>query len=62
MQGLPSEVELSEDSDEGLGHFGEDQDGMLMDAKGPMRLIISDEVKQVVPGESQLPTSLLKKL
>nr|XP_027239584.1 uncharacterized protein LOC113830580 [Penaeus vannamei] len=61
-KGLPSEVELSEDSDEGLGHFGEDQDGMLMDAKGPMRLIISDEVKQVVPGESQLPTSLLKKL
>ncbi|XP_047500438.1 uncharacterized protein LOC125046643 [Penaeus chinensis] len=61
-KGLPSEAELSEDADEGLGHFGEDQEGMLLDAKGPMRLIISDEVKQVVPGESQLPASLLKKL
>lgn len=45
--------------DEGLGGDG----GMAIDGSslGP-RLVIAEEVKQIVPGDAKLPESLLKKL
>ena len=48
------------DEDQGLG---EDELGSVPEvSKDTVRLFISDEVNQIVPGESQLPSQLLKKL
>ncbi|XP_071512918.1 uncharacterized protein [Panulirus ornatus] len=52
---------LDDEVDEGLGG-----DGTLrldkLSSEGSARLVIADEVKKIVPGESQLPPSILKKL
>ncbi|KAK7074054.1 hypothetical protein SK128_007698 [Halocaridina rubra] len=55
------EAILGMDEDQGLG---EDEQGISSPeiSKETMRLVIADEVKQIVPGESQLPPQLLKKL
>lgn len=52
------------DEDEGLGGDGTmalDGSSILSSSGGP-RLVLADEVKRIVPGESQLPESILKKL
>ncbi|KAK8743124.1 hypothetical protein OTU49_001541, partial [Cherax quadricarinatus] len=51
---------LDEETDEGLGNNGISQP--WKSAKTPSCIVIADEVKQIIPGESQLPASLLKKL
>ncbi|XP_050699711.1 NHS-like protein 1 isoform X2 [Eriocheir sinensis] len=56
------------DEDEGLGGEGAmSLDGSPIiasasDLQGAPRLVIADEVKRIVPGESKLPESILKKL
>lgn len=56
------------DEDEGLGGDGAMSldgspiIGSASDLQGAPRLVIADEVKRIVPGESKLPESILKKL
>lgn len=55
------------DEDEGLGGDGAmTLDGSSIvsatDLQGASRLVISEEVKRIVPGEAKLPESILKKL
>ncbi|KAK8743123.1 hypothetical protein OTU49_001541, partial [Cherax quadricarinatus] len=61
-KGCVSDIDmmLDEETDEGLGNNGISQP--WKSAKTPSCIVIADEVKQIIPGESQLPASLLKKL
>lgn len=56
------EVEADMDEDQGLGEDEQPGGSSPEDAKGSPRLYIANEVNQIIPGESQLPPQLLKKL
>ncbi|XP_042227820.1 putative mediator of RNA polymerase II transcription subunit 26 [Homarus americanus] len=56
-----NDMVLEDEADEGLGEDDISRPWKSR-SKGPACLVIADEVKQIIPGESQLPASLLKKL
>lgn len=57
-----SSKELDDDDDDDEEDEGMGGDGTMDSDLQGARLIIADEVKNIVPGESKLPESLLKKL